>query len=106
MLSIPSSELPIRIKSWLERQLQQNLGPKQVISVSAFVSGRNSKFSKHYEMMKSRTERRLKTVARKMRKAGLSEADIQCMLRGGLREGESYFNTPKISKKSKKIKVR
>ena len=91
MSHIPVRAVPPNIKVWLEDVLKRKLKLREEINFWAYTPGASKEYWDYYEKMRNRRERRLKAVTRKMKTLGMSETDVTCVLRGGLKEGESIF---------------
>lgn len=96
---IPADKIPIKTKTWIEGQLKKKLHKRVKVSISAYTPGSSKKYWERWKDLTNRRENRLKRIATKMRKLSMSENDIECMLRGGYKKGESFFDNPKRKKR-------
>lgn len=78
------SELPKGIKWWFGRELKKAMKPiDEVVFYHSPARQRPSRLWKKWQAEWARRDRRLKRVAGRMRKRGMSQADIDCALNGG-----------------------
>ena len=78
------SELPKRIKGWFERELKRAFRPTERVTFYGVPSRRSiAQRSKKWDAERARRDRRLRLIAGRMRRKGMKQADIDCILRGG-----------------------
>lgn len=78
------SELPEDIKGWFERELKKAMKPvDEVVFYYSPARRRPSRLWKEWQAEWDWRDRRLKRVTGRMRKRGMSQADIECVLSGG-----------------------